>query len=329
MRPIQIEARVLEIIDRVNSRNPIEDFRVELKSEWPEPHKAARQLAGHANAARGEPILWLIGVDEDKGVIGATHEELANWFVSIQAEFDGVAPSMIDLNIPINDRVVVALYFETERAPYVIKNPSFGTDNGGSISHETPWREGTSTRSARRSDLIKMLIPTVNLPEIDVLRGELDLSIDQQGSWYWNLKLETYITPQIGYPCVLPFHQCEAFFEIDKQLDKTHIENIRLLPPYRIKPGRYNSITYADREPDSLTIGHTQNEAIIEDPGRLNILGDKRTDLRNLVLEKTAIKIGIKIRPSHSDRIMDIKGTLLWHIPDEGSIGKWILETAS
>ncbi len=31
-------------------------------------------------------LLWLIGVDEDKGVKGATEEELANWFTSVQAE---------------------------------------------------------------------------------------------------------------------------------------------------------------------------------------------------------------------------------------------------
>ena len=126
MRLIQIEAWTLAIIDRVNSKSPIEVFRVELKSEWPQPQKAARQIAGHANAARGESILWLIGVDEDKGVTGATHEELANWFVSIQAEFDGIAPSMIDINIPIDGKTIVALYFETDQAPYVVKNPSFG-----------------------------------------------------------------------------------------------------------------------------------------------------------------------------------------------------------
>ena len=198
MRRIQIEAWALEIIDRVNSKNPIEDFRVELKSEWPDPQKAARRIAGHANAARGDPILWLIGVDEDKGVKGAAHEELANWFISVQAEFDMVVPTMIDLNIPIDGKTIVALYFETDRAPYVIKNPLFGIEKGGPISHETPWREGTSIRSARRSDLLKLLIPTMYVPEIEVLDGDLTLSADKEGNWYWNIHCSTYITPQIG-----------------------------------------------------------------------------------------------------------------------------------
>ena len=300
MRLIQIEAWTLAIIDRVNSKSPIEDFRVELKSEWPQPQKAARQIAGHANAARGESILWLIGVDEDKGVTGATHEELANWFVSIQAEFDGIAPSMIDINIPIDGKTIVALYFETDQAPYVVKNPSFGKEKGGPISHETPWREGTSTRSARHSDLIKILIPIVNLPEIDILWGELVLKADQQKNWFWELSIGAYITPQTGYPCVLPFHQCKAFFEITNHLEQSSFDSILLAPPYKQK---FGGSTIWDREPDS----------------RINF-------------EKTTAKIRIKIRPSNSERTMEIKETLHWQSPPDNELisGRWnLLKTST
>ena len=323
MRPIQIESWALEIIDCVNSKSPKEDSRVELKSEWPEPQKAARQIAGHANAARGEPILWLIGVDEDKGVKGAAHEELASWFVSIQAEFDGIAPSMIDLNIPVSGKTVVALYFETDRAPYVIKNPAFGTEKGGPISYETPWREGTRTRTARRSDLLKVLVSVIKLPEIEVLSGELILSLHQQVNWCWNLGFETYITPQIGYRCVLPFHNCEAFFEIPGLLEKTSFESVRLIPPYN-RAKFSSSSGFLTQEPDSLTIVHTQDEAIIEGPGRLDISGKKITEQRNIDLKKSIIKIGIKIKPSHSDSTIEIGANLHWKPPDQGFIGKWI-----
>jgi hypothetical protein len=92
MNKTQIEAWALSIIDRVRADQPIEDSRVELKSEWIEAVKAARRIAGHANAARGEPILWLIGVDEEKGVVGAKQEELANWYSAVQNQFDELAP---------------------------------------------------------------------------------------------------------------------------------------------------------------------------------------------------------------------------------------------
>jgi hypothetical protein len=77
MRPHEIERWTLNVIDRVNARQPNEDQRVELKSEWIDPYKAARRIAGHANSAHGEPILWLIGVDEEDGVVGANMVDLA------------------------------------------------------------------------------------------------------------------------------------------------------------------------------------------------------------------------------------------------------------
>ncbi len=81
MRQRDIEVWALGIIRRVEMEQPHEDSRVELKAVWPEDSaKAARQVAGHANAARGEPILWLIGVDEKKGVVGATFEEITKWW---------------------------------------------------------------------------------------------------------------------------------------------------------------------------------------------------------------------------------------------------------
>lgn len=49
--PEQVEAWVLSIVDRVRKKQRIEDDRVELKAEWPEIAKAARRVAGHANAS--------------------------------------------------------------------------------------------------------------------------------------------------------------------------------------------------------------------------------------------------------------------------------------
>jgi hypothetical protein len=47
----------LRAIDQVEAGQPNEDFRVELKSQWPADfQKAARRVAGHANAARSEPV---------------------------------------------------------------------------------------------------------------------------------------------------------------------------------------------------------------------------------------------------------------------------------
>ncbi len=123
MKATEIEANVLRIVGRVAAGDPVEDARVELKSEWPDPIKAARRLAGHANAAAGEPILWIIGLDETRGVVGAEKEEVANWLPQVEQQFDQLAPGVYDLNVPVENKTLVALSVETERAPFVVKNP--------------------------------------------------------------------------------------------------------------------------------------------------------------------------------------------------------------
>src|SRR2546422_8731131 len=139
----QLEAWVLSVVDRVKRQQPIEDARVELKTEWPEPVKAARRIAGHANASGGERILWVIGADEKKGTVGgAKQEELTEWWPKVRSLFDGIAPTLISLAVPAGGITVVGLLFETERLPFVVRNPE-----GGAITFEVPWRDGTAIRS--------------------------------------------------------------------------------------------------------------------------------------------------------------------------------------
>lgn len=152
MRKSELEAWVLNIIDRVESGQPNEDARVQLKREWLEPKKVARRIASHANAAGGEPVLWIIGVDQTAGVVGADSLELATWLPQVRAKFSELAPDLLlDLNVSARSKTVVALLFETDRAPFVMKNPAYGSSGGGSVELEVPRRDGTRVRSARRS----------------------------------------------------------------------------------------------------------------------------------------------------------------------------------
>src|SRR5438067_1435880 len=115
MRRIEIEHWALTVIDIVQRGETVEDVRVELKADWPEPVKTARRVAGHANAIAGEDILWLIGVDEAKSLVtGASPMELANWWPQVESQFDSIAPAFVPVNIPIDGKIVVALLFETD-----------------------------------------------------------------------------------------------------------------------------------------------------------------------------------------------------------------------
>src|SRR6185369_18070838 len=157
--PEQVEAWVLSIVDRVRARQPIEDDRVELKADWPDVEKAARRVAGHANASGGGSVLWIIGLDEKRGVVPFAGTDPATWLQQLNAQFDGLGPSVETLSIPTDGGGVYALLFDTARRPFVVKNSAHGSSGGGSVSLEVPWREGTGIRSARREDLIRLLVP--------------------------------------------------------------------------------------------------------------------------------------------------------------------------
>jgi hypothetical protein len=185
---LQIEHWVLSLIDRVVKHEPVEDAREELKAIWPTDQlKTARQIAGMANAARGEEFLWVIGLDETTGVIGALQQELANWWPSVAANFDGIAPTFTDLNVPAGGRTVVALLFESDRSPFVVKT---STDR-----LEIPWRTGKRTHSADRSQIIKLLYPLQKLPVIQLLNARVQVHKHDNSFHQWTITLHLYVAP--------------------------------------------------------------------------------------------------------------------------------------
>lgn len=139
-----------------------EDSRVEFKSRWPETDKVHRQLAGHANSARGEGIVWVIGINEkQRTYTNPEPPDLAAWWSQVSAKFDDKYPELTDLTVSLGDgNYVTALAFATDQAPYVIKS-----HNSGNAELEVPWRDGTRTRSAKRLELIRILTPATKVPE--------------------------------------------------------------------------------------------------------------------------------------------------------------------
>jgi hypothetical protein len=173
--PQQLEVAVLAAIEQVRSGQLPEDDRMELKRSWPEPSKV-RQLAGAANRANGDALIYIIGIDEQSGTLHPqSGVDPANWWAQISARFDQVPPELVrHLSVPIDEAgSVTALLFDTSRAPYVVKS-----ENGGSPEREVPMREGTRTRSARREELLRMLIPETTTPPATVLSASFS------GHWY-------------------------------------------------------------------------------------------------------------------------------------------------
>lgn len=202
MKKHEIESWAHRVIGRIEKGQPSEDARDEVKSDWlNDARKAARQLAGLANAARGEPIPWLIGVDERKGVVGAAYEELSSWWAKVRKHFDGLPPAMINVNVPHDKGTVVALQFETDQPPYVVEAPQERL--------EVPWREANATKSARRFQLLQILSPVASRPHVDGVEWEFKHSpglrtIDVHGTRQerqvenWYCKVSFHLQPPPG-----------------------------------------------------------------------------------------------------------------------------------
>jgi hypothetical protein len=170
VRPTILEAKVLSAVDATRSGASPEDDFTECKATWPEPGKA-RQLAALANKAAGEPVIYIIGVDGETGAVtNPGNLDPADWWPTLEKRFDEVAPEVLrHMSVCVGDGEYVHAYaFDTSRAPYVIVN-----SDG---SREVPMRSATGTRSAKRRELLRLLLPSVRVPEATMLSGSLSAS---------------------------------------------------------------------------------------------------------------------------------------------------------
>lgn len=170
MRAIDLESRVITAVDRIRAGQLVEHDLIECKRSWPQENKA-RQLAGSLNRAGGDPVVYIIGIDEKTGEVhDVSDTDVLDWWGQMTPRFDQIPPEMVrHISVPVgsNGEHVVAVAFASDRAPYVVKT------GNANPSLEVPMREGTGTRSARRDELLRILIPTTRLPEVMTLEGSL------------------------------------------------------------------------------------------------------------------------------------------------------------
>lgn len=195
----QLETWVLRALQSVEDGLTIEDSRLELKAVFPEPSKAAGQLAGHANASRGEYMLWVIGVDDQSGVIsGVADGELQAWLPQVQAHFDELAPALvISMRVPWRGVGVSALLFDTSRRPYVIRDGK---------RRAVKWRHGDHTADAGRGELLGLLTEAAGTPSFEVLGGEL-LMFHSRAEPSLNLSVQLYQERRLPDIAVVPYHR--------------------------------------------------------------------------------------------------------------------------
>lgn len=165
-----IEVRVGAVVDRVTGGGRVEDDYTECKAVWPTDHrKAARQIAALCNAARGADALWIIGLDDAAATVTPTAVEPVEWWSQVAKWFDDdVAPEPTLVVVPTAAGTVTAIAFRTDRSPYVIKT---GEDR---VHREVPWRTATGTASAKRHQLLSILVANAATPELELINPAID-----------------------------------------------------------------------------------------------------------------------------------------------------------
>jgi hypothetical protein len=166
-----VEMRAIEVLEAFVEHGRAEDARVEFKREIPQDTlKMARMLAAMANAARTEPFLVLVGVDEStcEIVSGRLPEDGANYWPQVWKHFEDLhAPVPVDVSVEFNGAHPLALGFTCELPPYRIR---------AAERLETLWREGTRIRAATRGELLRMLLPPTRAPRVEVSKQVWDES---------------------------------------------------------------------------------------------------------------------------------------------------------
>ena len=205
MRAVELEGRVVAAIEARRNANvsPEDDF-VECKGRWPEKDKA-RQLAGLANRAAGEPVLLIVGFDDRNGeVVDPGPTDPADWWQGMVGQFDQTPLDMLRhmlVHISATEKVH-AFAFGTDRVPYVVKNGQ---------GRDVPMRDGTSTRSAYRHELLRLLLPSIGTPPSTLLKVDMYLS---SGLSTGGDGLTGYVTPFVEHmgsgPLMLPTHAMRA-----------------------------------------------------------------------------------------------------------------------
>jgi hypothetical protein len=342
LRPQQLEARVIELVDLVLAGKRIEDDLVECKGQWPDPQRrsSTRQLAGHANKAHGEPILWIVGLDENTHML--THPspiEFADWWTAISSRFDPPAPELEHhLVVSVGERqAVTALRFLTERSPYVI----MGGGDDERLEREVPIRDGARTRSARRDELLRLLIPAVAPPSAQLLSARLHARYDPgvegkpSGRTGFQLVAKVFFQqPAMSAGVVmLPAHLMHGRIDVGGTIGFLHCE-LRYMSEEDGQP-TFGGTTIRPVVVSPSVVMHgvarRKDGVVVTGPGTLTVSGAtaREGDLRSRLAAVSAVSIDLSFGVAGIDRCIKLDAVLDYVPPDKpDAIGvSWILNT--
>lgn len=278
------DAWALEVLGHIAARQAFETSHIELKSRVIPPKDFASQLAGLANAARWHPVLVLFGVDR-RTFPGIEPFEIGDWYTSLRASFEyGHAPDLAYSNFVLfNERTIGVLLFETDNPPYIIG----GGKKGG--PREMPWRYGSLTGPAGRSELLQVLSHKVGDPEIEVFK--LELKIAEPTNMLF--RGEIFLYPAQGSEIVIPFHRITISATEPGGQDITFPTSISLTPV-----NTHSSLAKL-----------TDSAIVVPSPSRLQLVGFSPNGQR-ISADAAVVDIRVSMRPAHFDHAVSFSRRL-------------------
>ncbi len=165
----------------------------------------------------------MVGLDPKATEIqGASQEEVANWWPRVQRFFThGHVPQVHDVNCPGHDgKTLVALDFRTDQPPYMVNVK--GGDTGW-IDDVIPWRDGSGTRTARRLEVLQLVLPEAQLPQIEIEQARMviynDERVDDHTFLLARLEVLLFVNPGAGQVCTLLLRKSEVsvLWGVDEQ----------------------------------------------------------------------------------------------------------------
>lgn len=298
------EAWVARVIARAKTNGPLEDALVELKATWPSPKKAARQLAGQANAAPGREVRWLIGVKEDGTVFGARREELSSWWRELRTYFDGPAPQLVERVIEFPDASsLMILEFKVTHKPYVYKPEPRG-DN-----REIPWREGTGTRSATRDEVVQIVNGIADVPNVYFLNA-LVTAEKSHHELHWTLNADLYIEADPSGTLVIPEKQCRGEVVSDELRITVPLERFSFHMPFG----------------NTHQVQALPNQVVYRGPDSANLLAGGMSSLPPERIESPVgdVLVHLELWPARGDSPLVIEDTFVPTKPSEDAWAAWI-----
>ncbi len=318
--PRQSEYRAVNLLEALAAgrKLPDADATAAVFRTWPAPGApAARLLAAHANAARGRDVLWLVGVDAAGGGPGADVGRFDGWLAAMLPFFDGLAPHVTRLKVPLAPaagkspaRTALALHVETGRAPFVVR-----AAGARSARLEVPWFDVATgaIRPAGRLELVKLLTPLQDIPQLEILEGDLTFYKNQhspysRATFRWTLDGALYLVPRGQDRVILPLHRCRAAL--------LGAETSFAAPAAEIN-------FTADKNSPGVRL--TESAILLEGLGRIFIYCSGSTSAPELPLAH-GLRLTVDLQPAGADRTATVATTMRPAQVTEGNqAGRWKL----